>query len=104
MSENGASTEPSSVFLPAPKTIQKIMVTGAGLLFIIAAAIAFIIVASSKYKIHPFIVLLIATLFTGLATGIPLNEIATTANEGFGQMLRHIGLVVIIGYTHWYRA
>ncbi len=41
------------------------MVTGGGLLFIIAAAIAFIVVASSKYKIHPFIVLLIATLFTG---------------------------------------
>ena len=73
------------------------MVTGGGLLFIIAAAIAFIVVASSKYKIHPFIVLLIATLFTGLAVRMPLNEIATTANEGFGQMMRHIGLVVILG-------
>jgi len=73
------------------------MVTGGGLLFIIAAAIAFIIVASSKFKIHPFLVLLVATLFTGLAVRMPLNEIATTANEGFGNMMRHIGLVVILG-------
>jgi GntP family gluconate:H+ symporter len=73
------------------------MVTGANLLFIIAAAIAFIIIASSKFKIHPFIVLLVATVFTGLAVQMPLNEIATTANEGFGQMMRHIGLVVILG-------
>ncbi|HVE60869.1 MAG TPA: GntP family permease [Chitinophagaceae bacterium] len=73
------------------------MVTGAGLLLIIAAAIAFIVIASSKYKVHPFIVLLIATLFTGLAVRMPLNEIATTANDGFGNMMRHIGLVVILG-------
>jgi GntP family gluconate:H+ symporter len=73
------------------------MVTGTGLFFIIAAAIAFIVIASSKYKIHPFIVLLTATVFTGLAVRMPLSEIATTANEGFGNMMRHIGLVVILG-------
>ncbi|HEX7903433.1 MAG TPA: GntP family permease [Chitinophagaceae bacterium] len=73
------------------------MVTGTGLLFIIAAAIVFIIIASSRLKIHPFIVLLIATLLTGFAVGMPLNEMVITANEGFGQMMRHIGLVVILG-------
>jgi len=73
------------------------MVTGTGLLFIIAAAIVFIVAASSKYKIHPFIVLLMATLLTGFAVRMPLNEIVSTANEGFGQMMRHIGLIVILG-------
>ncbi len=73
------------------------MVTGAGLLFIIAAAIAFIVLASSRFKIHPFLVLLMAALLTGLTVRIPINEIAATANEGFGGMMQHIGLIVILG-------
>ncbi len=73
------------------------MVSGPWLLLIIAVAIVFIVIASSRYKIHPFIVLLLATLFTGLTVRIPINEIAATANDGFGQMMKHIGLVVILG-------
>jgi gluconate:H+ symporter, GntP family len=67
------------------------------LLLIIATAICFIVVACSRFKWHPFLALLTAALFTGLITGLPLKDIATTANEGFGNMMTHIGLVVVLG-------
>ena len=73
------------------------MVTGLPLLLIISAAILFIVVACSRFKWHPFLALLIAALFTGLTVGLPLKEIALTANEGFGNMMTHIGLVVVLG-------
>lgn len=73
------------------------MITGLPLLLIIAAAICFIVVACSRFKWHPFLALLTASLFTGLTVGLPLKDIATTANEGFGNIMTHIGLVVVLG-------
>ena len=73
------------------------MVTGFGLILIILLAIVFIIIAGSKFKIHSFLVLLFTTFFTGFALQMPLNDIVVTANEGFGTMMKHIGLVVILG-------
>ena len=73
------------------------MVSGPPLLLIISAAILFIVIACSRFKWHPFLALLLAALFTGLAVGLPLREIGHTANEGFGNMMTHIGLVVVLG-------
>lgn len=73
------------------------MVTGLPLLLIIAFAILFIVLACSIFRWHPFLALLVAALGTGIAVGLPLKDIAKTANNGFGQMMTHIGLVVIMG-------
>ena len=73
------------------------MVTGLPLLLIIAVAILFIVLVCSRFKWHPFLALLVAALFTGLSVGLPLKDIALTANEGFGNMMTHIGLVVVLG-------
>jgi GntP family gluconate:H+ symporter len=73
------------------------MLTGWPLLITIFFAILFIVVACTKWKLHPFLALLIATIATGLAVGLPITDIAKTAADGFGQMMTHIGLVVILG-------
>ena len=73
------------------------MITGLPLLLIITVAILFIVIACSRFRWHPFLALLIAALFTGLTVGLPLRDIAKTANEGFGNMMTHIGLVVVLG-------
>jgi gluconate:H+ symporter, GntP family len=73
------------------------MLTGWPLLIIIFLAILFIVVACTKWKLHPFLALLLAAIITGLAVQMPLADIAKTAAEGFGQMMTHIGLVVILG-------
>ncbi|MEO6497467.1 MAG: GntP family permease [Mucilaginibacter sp.] len=73
------------------------MVTGLPLLFIITIAIIFIVIVCTRFKWHPFLALLVAAILTGITSGIPLADIATAANEGFGNMMTHIGMVVVLG-------
>jgi len=73
------------------------MLTGIPLLLLIASSILFIVVMGSTFKINPFVVLLLAALLTGIFSGIPIGDIANAANEGFGNMMKKIGLVVILG-------
>lgn len=73
------------------------MVTGTPLILIITIAIGIIVIVCAFFKWHPFLALLTAALFTGLTVGMPLKLIAKTANEGFGNMMTHIGLIVVLG-------
>lgn len=73
------------------------MLQGFPLLLLIAFAILFIVLLGTKFKVNPFVVLLLAALMTGIFSGMPILEIANTANEGFGNMMKKIGLVVVLG-------
>ena len=73
------------------------MLTGIPLLLLIFLSIAFIIVASSIGKAHPFVVLLLATFGVGLGVGMPFPEILSAINSGFGGLMGYIGLIVAIG-------
>ena len=73
------------------------MVEGPILIFIFIAAVAFIIVSTSVIKLHPFLSLLIASFGIGLAVRMPLNLIVKTINQGFGQIMIYIGLVIVLG-------
>jgi gluconate:H+ symporter, GntP family len=73
------------------------MLTGIPLLVLIAVAIIFIVLMGWKFRVNPFIVLLLAALLTGFFSGMPLIEIVSAANDGFGNMMKKIGLVVILG-------
>ena len=54
-------------------------------------------VVCARFKWHPFLALLTAALFTGLAVGLPLKLIAKTANGRFWRLITDIGLIVILG-------
>jgi GntP family gluconate:H+ symporter len=73
------------------------MLTGIPLLLVIFFAIAFIVVASSVWKVHPFVALLLATFGAGLAVGMPLPEVLAAVNSGFGGLMGYIGLIVVLG-------
>lgn len=73
------------------------MVQGPMLIVILVLGIAFIVLATSKLKIHPFIVLLITSYGIALAAGMPLLEIGDTIKTGFGGILKYIGIVIILG-------
>lgn len=73
------------------------MLSGLPLLGTITGAIIFIVIACARFKWHPFLALLTAALLTAVVVGMPLADIAKTANDGFGNMMMHIGLVVILG-------
>ena len=73
------------------------MTSGLFLFGIILLAIVGMIMLISKFKWHPFIVLLLATYFVGLATGLPVDKIIDVIKKGFGGILGNIGIVIIAG-------
>lgn len=64
---------------------------------ILASALVLLVVGINKLHLHPVICLLIVSIGTGLAFGMPPINVIKTINTGFGQMLSHIGLVIILG-------
>ncbi len=73
------------------------MVQGPMLLVILVVAIVFIVIATSKFKLHPFIALIVASYGIGASAGMPLMDIDKTIANGFGGILAYIGIVIILG-------
>ncbi|WP_394132825.1 GntP family permease [Shewanella maritima] len=67
------------------------------MLFILIGVIAFIVIATSKFKLHPFLTLILASFITAFAFGVPSADIAKTISTGFGGILGYIGLVIVLG-------
>jgi len=68
-----------------------------GLILILLGVMAFIVIATSTFKLHPFLTLILASFLTAFAYGLPSNEIAKTITGGFGGILGYIGLVIVLG-------
>ena len=60
-------------------------------------AVSWIIVGTTRYKIHPFLVLLSASIFLAIGTGIPLKELPLLLGKGFGKTTQSIGLLILFG-------
>ena len=67
------------------------------LIILLIIAIAFIVISTTKLKLHPFLALIIAAIFYGLCSGIPLNQIIASVNNGFGNTISSIGIVIVVG-------
>ncbi|MFO1444805.1 GntP family permease [Bacillus sp. Bva_UNVM-123] len=64
---------------------------------VLIIGVLLIIVATSKFKLHPFLSLLLGTLFVGFASGMPLTSLVENINTGFGSLMGGIGLVIVFG-------
>jgi len=73
------------------------MVQGPILLVILALSIIFIVLATAKFHVHPFLALIIASYGVAFASGMPILEIGSTIRSGFGGILTYIGIVIILG-------
>lgn len=73
------------------------MLTGTPLLLLILSSIVLIIALTAKFKAHPFLALVIASFYVGLAGGVPLMKILDAMQGGFGGLMSYIGLIVIFG-------
>ena len=67
------------------------------LIVLLLLAIAFIVISTTKLKLHPFLALIIAAILYGLLSGIPLNQIIQSVNNGFGNTISSIGIVIVVG-------
>ena len=67
------------------------------LIVLLIAAILFIVISTAKLKLHPFLALIIAAIGYGLCSGLPLDQIIKSVNNGFGNTVGSIGIVIVAG-------
>ena len=68
-----------------------------GLVLILVVLIAFIVLATTRLKLHPFLALLGAALLAGFAYQVPAVDIVKHITSGFGGILGYIGIVIALG-------
>lgn len=62
-------------------------------------SLALLIVGIIKFKVHPFFVLLFSALAYGFMTGMDIETIINAVNNGFGDIMGKIGLIILFGVT-----
>ena len=67
------------------------------LIVLLLVSVLLIVVSTSRYRFHPFLALLFVAIFFGLLSGMPLDSIVASINEGFGNTIGQIGIVIIAG-------
>lgn len=71
--------------------------SGVALMIAFVVAIAVMILAISKFKIHPFLSIMGVSLLLAFAAGIPLKDIPSIIGSGFSGTFTSIGIVIILG-------
>lgn len=67
------------------------------LLAIFFAALIFVLVSIIKFKLHPFLALLLGGLLMGILAGMPLDKTAAAMAAGFGGTMQGIGIIIVLG-------
>lgn len=60
-------------------------------------ALIFLVIGIVRINIHPFFVLLLAAIGYGFMTGMDVNLIISSINDGFGGIMGKIGLIIFFG-------
>ncbi|NRB64120.1 MAG: GntP family permease [Saprospiraceae bacterium] len=64
---------------------------------LLALSIAWIVISSGRYRMHPIWSLLGACGIVGFGTGLSLPAVIETVSSGFGSLLGGIGLIIVLG-------
>ncbi len=59
--------------------------------------IAFIVFCTTRWRMPPFFALMIAGLITGSIAGISPGEIITIMKDGFGNIMKSLGFIIVLG-------
>jgi GntP family gluconate:H+ symporter len=73
------------------------MVTGPMLMVIFLIAIVLVLVSIIKFKVNPFIALIMTAIVTAFMVGMPIEKIGDSVTTGFGNTLKGIGIVIGLG-------
>ena len=60
-------------------------------------AIIGLILLITKFRVHPFIALTLAAGFLGLTSGMPVEKVMKSFQDGFGSVLGFVGIVLGLG-------
>jgi len=67
------------------------------ILLFLFLVLVFIVVATAKFKLHPFLSLVIAAVIMGFAASLNGSTIVAKLAEGFGNTLGSIGIIIAFG-------
>lgn len=67
------------------------------LFVIIALVVLLTVVLTAIFKLHPFLSLLFGAFIMGIASGMPLLDVVENVNDGFGSIMKSIGIVIVAG-------
>ena len=67
------------------------------LLCCLLAGIGIIVLLTTRYRVTAFFALIIASFVVGLGMGMPLAEVLQTVKDGFGNILKSLALIIILG-------
>src|SRR3954464_5576531 len=68
-------------------------------LIALVVGIIAIIVLTTKFAVHPFFALLVACFIVGISIGLPAAEVLTISKDGFGNILKNLGFIIVLGTT-----
>ncbi|SDD94838.1 predicted D-glycerate permease [Pricia antarctica] len=66
-------------------------------ILLLVLSVVFIVLLTARWKVHPFLALLGASLFFAIFSGMSLETIVELVNGGFGVTLGKIGIVIVLG-------
>jgi GntP family gluconate:H+ symporter len=69
------------------------------LLCCLVIGISVIVLLTTRYKVPAFFALTIAAVLVGLGVGMPLANVVGTLKEGFGGIMKSLGLIIVFGTT-----
>lgn len=72
-------------------------VTGTTLLIYALIAVIALVILIAKFKLNPFITLVVVSVALGFAVGMPMGDIVKSFEAGVGGTLGHIALVIGLG-------
>ncbi len=73
------------------------MVQGTMLLVYALVAIVLLIVLIARFKLNPFVTLLVVSFVLAVSVGMPMTTIVKSFETGVGNALGHIALVIALG-------
>lgn len=69
------------------------------LLCCLAAGILLIVLLTARYRIPAFFALIAAAFLVGLGIQMPLTDLLGAIRDGFGNILKSLGLIIVLGTT-----
>jgi len=67
------------------------------LIIFLLAGIAVIVLLTTKFRVHAFFALLIACFVVGVGVQMPFADIVNVIKDGFGNIMRSLGLIIVLG-------
>lgn len=67
------------------------------LLLCLGAGVSIIILLTVRYRVHAFFALMLASLAVGLGVGLPVPDILAAMKDGFGNVMKSLGFIIVLG-------